>query len=148
MSSPKEYYWRKPLPQNPVILEDGTEIRFEDMGSGDGAFRLGYAKVDEGHHKTLKKMEKAIALPSGTSEGSKSEYDSIKKKLSSEPLQPLWREEISADNRPRQSRQLSAVGDKEPAQKAIEAQSATEPLPEDSKPKVGKRPAAKEKDEA
>ena len=148
MSSPKEYYWRKPLPQNPVILEDGTEIRFEDMGSGDGAFRLGYAKVDEGHHKTLKKMEKAIALPSGTSEGSKSEYDSIKKKLSSEPLQPLWREEISADNRPRKSRQLSAVGDKEPAQKVVEVQAKTKALPEDSKPEVGKRKAANDKDEA
>ena len=144
MSSPKQFYWKKPLPQNPVTLEDGRVISFEDMGQQEGVgFRLGYALVDEVVHKEFKKMG------GGLHEGSKSEYDSIKKKLSSEPLQPLWREEIAADSiRPPSRPTRSAAGDKEPAQKAIEAQSATEPLPEDSKPKVGKRPAAKEKDEA
>lgn len=114
------------------------------MGQQEGVgFRLGYALVDEVVHKEFKKMG------GGLHEGSKSEYDSIKKKLSSEPLQPLWREEIAADSiRPQSQPTRSAAADKEPAQKVVEVQAKTKALPEDSKPEVGKRKAANDKDEA
>tara|TARA_Y100000296_G_scaffold35951_1_gene41632 strand:- start:75 stop:506 length:432 start_codon:yes stop_codon:yes gene_type:complete len=143
MSSSKEYYWRKMLPKNPVTLEDGREILFEDMGSpGDIGYRLGYVVVGEDVHKELKKVS-----GSGLREGTKSEYDEIKKKLLDDPLQPQWREEISADNRPRQTRQLSAVVDKTAARDAIEVQSKVDPLPEGAKPKTGKRIAADQEEE-
>jgi len=135
------------LPQNPVTIEGGKNILFEDVGAPTGAFRLGYAIVEEGVHAKLKKQEGV----SGLREGTKAEYDEIKKKLSSEPLEKQWREEIVGQ--PTSPRfptppTKSAAADKEPAQKVIEVQAETEPLPEDSKPKVGKRKATKEKDEA
>ena len=139
MSSPKEYYWKKALPQNPVILEDGTVIRFEEMGDTDAAYKIGYAKVDEDTHKALQKMAKAIALPSGTAEGSKAEYEELKKKLLENPLPPLWREEISADNRLHRHRQLNVAEGNSTSKDAIEVQADVEPLPENSKPKTGKR---------
>ena len=139
MSSPKEYYWKKALPQNPIILEDGTVIRFEEMGDTDAAYKIGYAKVNEDTHKALQKMAKAIALPSGTAEGSKAEYDELKKKLLENPLQPLWREEITGNNQPRQTRQLNVAEGNSTSKDAIEVQADVEPLPENSKPKTGKR---------
>ena len=146
MSGSKKYYWKKSLPQNPVTIDGGRKIQFEDLGAATGAFRLGYAIVEEDVHKEL---GKATGV-SGLKEGTKSEYDEIKKKLLSEPLEKQWREEIAAPPmsplHPQPTK--SAAVDKEPAQKVIDVQSETEPLPEDSKPKVGKRKATKEKDEA
>lgn len=135
MSSPKEYYWKKGSPQNPVILEDGTKVMFEDMGSpGDIGYKIAYLKVDEDTHKELKKVKRGMLM-----EGSKSEYDELKKKLLENPLPPLWREEISADNRLHRHRQLNVAEGNSTSKDAIEVQADVEPLPENSKPKTGKR---------
>ena len=118
-----------------MILEDGTKVFFEDMGSpGDIGYKIAYIKVDEETNNKLKKVKRGMLV-----EGSKSEYESLKKKLLENPLPPLWREEISGNNQPRQTRQLNAVGDKEPAAEAIDVQAKAVSLPEESKPKTGKR---------
>ena len=57
------------MPQNPVTIDGGRKIQFEDLGAATGAFRLGYAIVEEYVHKELGKATYIVE---------KEEYDTIK----------------------------------------------------------------------
>ena len=144
MASYKKYYWKQEMPANRILLkvkEDGTKIylQTEDLGSPNG-FPIGYAIVDEETNKLVEPMDGKY----GISVGTKEEYDSLKKKDQSSPSKPQWREEISPTQSVKKSRSVGrgVAEDKEPAQAAIEVQSVSSTLPEDSKPKVGKRKSA------
>ena len=143
MASSKKYYWKQEVPTNRILLkieENGTKVylQTEDLGSPNG-FPIGYAIVDEETNKLVEPKDGMY----GISVGSKADYDALKKKSQSTPSQPQWREEINpstgASKRGSKTVAKAAAVGKEPAQAVIDVQSVAEPLPEDSKPKVGKR---------
>ena len=109
----------------------------EDLGRPEGV-PIGYAIVDDEMNKLVEPLDGMY----GISKGTKEEYERLKKKNQSSPSEPLWREEIKADGL-RRSKTVAggAVAAKEPAAAAVQEQAQAEPLPEDSKPKVGKRKA-------
>lgn len=144
MASSKKYYWKQEMPANRILLkveEDGTKIflQTEDLGSPRG-FPVGYAIVDEETNKLVEQKNGSYGISAGTKE----DYDSLKKKEQSSPSKPQWREEINPTESTRKPRIVgqSVAAAKEPAQAAIEVQSVSATLPEDSKPKVGKRKSA------
>jgi hypothetical protein len=144
MASSKKYYWKREMPTNRILLkveEDGTKVFLptEDLGSPNG-FPIGYSIVDEETNKLVEPMDGKFGISAGTKE----DYDSLKKKDQSSPSKPQWREEISPTQSVKKSRSVgkSVAAAKEPAQAAIEVQSVSATLPEDSKPKVGKRKSA------
>lgn len=109
----------------------------EDLGRPEGV-PIGYAIVDDEMNKLVEPLDGMYGLSKGTKE----EYERLKKKNQSSPSEPLWREEIKADGL-RRSKTVAgnAAAAKEPAAAAVQEQAQAEPLPEDSKPKVGKRKA-------
>jgi hypothetical protein len=143
MASSKKFYWKKMGLASDVILktnDDGSKVfaEFEDFGSPTGSYPLGYAVVDEDANK----LYQAVDGMYGISKGTQAQYEELKKKLPSSPSEPLWREEIKAGS-VQKSKNVAevAAGGSEPAAAAVQEQAQAEPLPEDSKPKVGKRKA-------
>jgi len=141
MASPKKHYWRQESPMNKINLAKSPEkilLPTEDLGRPEGV-PIGYAIVDDDMNKLVEPLDGMY----GVSKGTKEEYERLKKKNQSSPSEPLWREEIKADGL-RRSKTVAknAVGAKEPAAAAVEGQAKEKTLPEDSKPKVGKRKAA------
>jgi len=140
-SNAKKFYWKKILPEARVKLSEDPLIylEVEDLGRDPKEGHVGYAVVDEVTNKLAEPFDGEYGLSKGTKE----EYESLKKKNQSNPSAPLWREEIKADGLHRSKTVVENVaGVKEPASAVIEGQSKEKTLPEDSKPKVGKRKAA------
>ena len=143
MASSKKYYWKQEMPTNRILLkveEDGTKVylQTEDLGSPAG-FPVGYAIVDDETNKLVEPLDGSFGL----SQGTKSDYDDLKKKQQSNPSQRQWREEISPQDSSQRRSSGNAPKDvaagKKSAQTVIDVQSEAESLPEESKPKVGKR---------
>ena len=140
MASSKKHYWRQESPMNKINLAKSPEkilLPTEDLGRPEGV-PIGYAIVDDEMNKLVEPLDGMYGLSKGTKE----EYERLKKKNQSSPSEPLWREEIKADGL-RRSKTVAgnAAAAKEPAAAAVQEQAQAEPLPEDSKPKVGKRKA-------
>jgi hypothetical protein len=140
MASSKKYYWKKVLPNARVKLSADPLVYLdvEDLGRFPNEGHIGYSIVDEATNKLIEPFEGEY----GISKGSKEEYDSLKKNNQSSASEPLWREEIKGGKASRSKTVAeAAVAAKEPAAAAVQEQAQAEPLPEDSKPKVGKRKA-------
>ena len=135
MASSKKYYWKKVLPNARVKLSADPLIYLdvEDLGRFSGEGHIGYSIVDEATNKLIEPFEGEY----GISKGSKEEYDSLKKNNQSSASEPLWREEIKGGKASRSKTVAEAAVEA----KAVQEQAQAEPLPEDSKPKVGKRKA-------
>jgi len=139
MASTDKYYWKIEGFGAPVILADGSHAPFEKLADD-----VGYAVVDKATNEELAGRLGTEGLAVGT----KAEYDELKKKPLSPPSRPPWREEIRgeiASQSPITPSQLPAesVAAAVEPKTAVEKQAKAEVLPQDTKPKAGKRKGKK-----
>ena len=144
MASTDKYYWKIVGFGAPVALADGSHAPFEKLADD-----VGYAVVDKATNEELAGRLGTEGLAVGT----KAEYDELKKKPLSTPSPPPWREEIRgeiASQSPITPSQADAqaelpaedVAVAEP-KTAVEKQAKAEVLPQETKPKAGKRKGKK-----
>ncbi|HIA64338.1 MAG TPA: hypothetical protein EYN93_15860 [Planctomycetaceae bacterium] len=140
MASTKEYYWRKSNPAgNPVRLKDGSNLPFEEVVD-----MVGFAIVGEEVNKELE-----AKVGGGMAPSTKAEYDELKKKPPSTPSGRQWREELRGDVVSGSAHHVRAAAAAEveasaaEPKTAVEKQAKAEVLPQETKPKAGKRKGKK-----